>query len=152
MNIEIRTATEYDTEQTAALFDAYRQFYQQPPDLAAARRFIHDRIQNNDSIILVATTTKRDVIGFCQLYPTFCSVLAKPIYVLYDLFVTPPARNSGAGRALLTRAGELAEQNGIARIDLSTARTNQSAQKLYESMGWVRDNVFCVYNLTIRAG
>jgi len=146
---QIRTATERDVDGIAALFDEYRKFYRQKPDLALAQQFIHDRMQHNDSIILVAVAADRNLVGFCQLYPTYCSVLAKPIYVLYDLFVSATARNAGVGRALLIRARETAVQNGIARIDLSTALTNTSAQKLYESCGWVRDTVFCVYNLTV---
>ncbi len=35
---------------------------------------------------------------------------------------------------------------GKARIDLSTAKTNKPAQMLYESLGWIRDEVYLVYN------
>jgi len=31
-------------------------------------------------------------------------------------------------------------------MDLTTARDNQRAQALYESLGWVRDQVFLSYN------
>jgi ribosomal protein S18 acetylase RimI-like enzyme len=90
------------------------------------------------------------VVGFCQLYPTFCSVEARPIYILYDLFVAPAARRSGAGRALLLAAEDLAVRNGKVRMDLATARTNRSAQSLYESSGWTRDELFCTYNKPVR--
>ena len=30
--------------------------------------------------------------------------------------------------------------------DLTTAKTNLPAQALYESMGWIRDEVFYTYN------
>ena len=39
----IQTANINDLEQLAALFDAYRQFYGQAPDLALAKAFIADR-------------------------------------------------------------------------------------------------------------
>jgi ribosomal protein S18 acetylase RimI-like enzyme len=90
------------------------------------------------------------VLGFCQLYPTFCSVIASPIYVLYDLFVRPEARKSGAGKALLIAAEQHAAQNGYARMDLTTAKTNLPAQSLYESRGWVRDEVFYAYSKAMR--
>jgi ribosomal protein S18 acetylase RimI-like enzyme len=32
-------------------------------------------------------------------------------------------------------------------MTLSTARTNLTAQSLYESLGWERDEEFLVYNL-----
>jgi ribosomal protein S18 acetylase RimI-like enzyme len=144
--VATRTATLADLPVIAPLFDAYRQFYNQAPDLALATRFIQDRIQNDESVILLAVSTNGQTIGFCQLYPTFCSVEARPIYSLYDLFVTPAARRSGAGKALLQAAEALATRHGKARLDLTTAKTNQPAQAAYEGLGWVRDEVFYAYS------
>lgn len=149
--LHTRLATLADLDAIAPLFDAYRQFYEQPADLALARRFIHDRLQNNESVILLAADAAQTVVGFCQLYPTFCSVEARPIYALYDLFVSPEARRSGAGRLLLQAAEALARERGKARMDLTTARTNRPAQAAYESLGWVRDDVFYAYSKAVGA-
>lgn len=144
--VQTRIATLDDLDAIAPLFDAYRQFYEQAPDLPLAFRFIHDRLKNKESVILLASLDSGAVIGFCQLYPTFCSVEAKPIYSLYDLYVSPMARRSGAGRVLLIAAEGLASANGKARMDLTTAKTNLPAQAAYESLGWVRDDVFFAYS------
>lgn len=151
MDIGTRTATLPDLDVLASLFDAYRQFYDQAADLALARRFMGDRLKNQESVVLLAVTPDQQVVGFCQLYPTFCSVEAKPIYTLYDLFVTPAARRSGAGTLLLQAAERLAMANGKARMDLTTAKTNKLAQAAYESLGWVRDDVFYAYSKHINA-
>ena len=147
--LRTRIATLADLDVIAPLFDAYRQFYEQAPNLALARSFIRDRLQNNESMILLASNEQQQVIGFCQLYPTFCSVEAKPIYSLYDLFVDPEARRSGAGKVLLQAAEKLAAERGKARMDLTTARTNRPAQNAYEALGWVRDEVFFAYSRVI---
>jgi ribosomal protein S18 acetylase RimI-like enzyme len=147
--IRTRIATITDLDIIALLFDAYRQFYEQAPDLALARRFIHDRIQNKESVILLALNEAEQIVGFCQLYPTFCSVEAKPIYTLYDLFVVPDARRSGAGTALLQASELIASENDKVRMDLTTAKTNKPAQAVYESLGWVRDEVFYTYSKRI---
>jgi ribosomal protein S18 acetylase RimI-like enzyme len=144
--VSTRIATFADLPVIAPLFDAYRQFYDQAPDLTLATRFIQDRMQNGESVILLAVNADGQTIGFCQLYPTFCSVEAKPIYSLYDLFVTPAARRSGAGKALLQAAEALAASHGKARMDLTTAKTNQPAQAAYKALGWVRDEVFYAYS------
>ncbi|MEC4717756.1 GNAT family N-acetyltransferase [Noviherbaspirillum sp. CPCC 100848] len=149
ITIQIRTATIADLDVVASLFDAYRQFYEQPTDLALATRFIGERIQNNESMILLASNDLQQAVGFCQLYPTFCSVEAKPIYSLYDLFVVPNARRHGVARVLLQAAERLAAENGKARMDLTTAKTNQPAQAAYESLGWIRDDVFYAYSKRI---
>ncbi len=149
--IRTRIATLADLDVIAPLFDAYRQFYEQASDLALAKSFIRDRLQSNESVVLLASNEAQLVVGFCQLYPTFCSVEAKPIYSLYDLFVSPEARRSGAGEVLLQAAEKLASEHGKARMDLTTARTNKPAQAAYESLGWVRDEVFYAYSKSVDA-
>jgi ribosomal protein S18 acetylase RimI-like enzyme len=146
MNLTTREAHPSDIPAIANLFDQYRQFYEQPPDLPLAQSFISERLGRQESVILVAERDGSGLLGFCQLYPTFCSVEAKPIYVLYDLFVHPSVRQSGAGRMLLMAAETRAAADGKVRMDLTTAKTNRAAQALYESMGWVRDEVFFAYS------
>jgi len=137
---------EADLPSVARLFDLYRQFYGQPPDLPLATRFIRERWARNESVLLVAELKGHGIVGFCQMYPTFCSVEAAPIYSLYDLFVLPEARKSGAGRVLLQAAEARAAADGKARIDLTTAKSNLEAKSLYESLGWVRDEIFDAYS------
>ena len=149
MNILTREARQSDIPAIAELFDLYRQFYEQPPDVAVALAFINERFRNNESVILVAENESSGLVGFCQLYPTFCSVEAKPIYVLYDLFVLATARQSGAGKLLLKAAETRAAADGKARMDLTTAKANKAAQSLYESLGWVRDEVFYSYSIGV---
>lgn len=148
--IRTRLATMQDLDAIAPLFDAYRRFYKQAPDLALARSYLQERMQRGESVILVAEDDTGRMFGFTQLYPTFCSVRAAPTFVLYDLFVAPEARGAGAGRALMQAAETYAASTGAARLELSTARTNTVAQSLYESQGWARDEAFYVYNKPLR--
>ncbi len=148
MTITIRRATIHDADLIAPLFDAYRQFYDQPPAIELARTFIRDRLEKNQSVIFVAED-EGAMRGFCQLYPTFCSVAAAPVFTLYDLFVAPQARQSGAGRQLMLAAEDYARASGAVRLDLTTARDNLRAQSVYESLDWVRDDVFFTYNKAV---
>lgn len=143
--ITTRLATSADLDAVASLFDAYRQFYEQPSDFALARSYLDERIRRKESVIIVAENGSGGLVGFTQLYPTFCSVRAAHTFVLYDLFVTPAARGTGAGRALMLAAEAYAKRVGAARMELSTARTNRIGQSLYESVGWKRDDAFLVY-------
>ncbi len=145
-DIFVRRAEVRDLPAVAALFDAYRQFYRQPPDAALAARFIGERLRNGESIVFIGGAAGAEPGAFCQLYPTFCSVAAAPILVLYDLFVAPAARRLGLGRALLLAAEAHGRAGGYVRMDLSTAKDNVSAQALYQSLGWTRDEAFFVYN------
>ena len=147
-DLTLRQATADDVDALAPLFDAYRRFYEQPGDIALASAFLADRLERRESTILVAQA-EGQLLGFCQLYPTWCSVAAARIFVLYDLFVDPDVRRGGVGRALMRAARDFGRAAGAVRLDLSTARTNARAQALYESEGWQRDDVYLTYNLSL---
>jgi ribosomal protein S18 acetylase RimI-like enzyme len=147
-SLAIRHAAPDDLDALAPLFDAYRRFYAQPGDVALAAAFLNDRMERRESTILLAQADG-ELLGFCQLYPTWCSVAAARIFVLYDLFVDPDARRRGVGRALMRAAQQFGRAAGAARLDLTTARTNARAQALYESLGWQRDDVYLTYNLAL---
>ena len=145
----IREATRDDLPLLGKLFDEYRQFYKLPTDVEKATAYIGARLAGAESVVLVAADRAGGLLGFTQLYPSWCSLLAGPVYVLYDLYVPPHARRRGVARALLEAAAERARNDGKLRLTLSTAKTNLNAQALYESLGWQRDNEFYVYNLNI---
>jgi ribosomal protein S18 acetylase RimI-like enzyme len=148
----IRRAGPADLDALAALFDAYRRFYEQPADLARARAFIDARLARGDSTILVAEDAAPGALaGFCQLYPTWCSVAAAPVMILSDLFVAEAARRAGTGRALMRAAQAHGREAGVARLDLQTAHTNTRAQALYESLGWRLDTAYRTYSIDPRA-
>lgn len=147
--ILIRQASVDDLDKIAPLFDAYRQFYKQPPDLELARTFLLERFQHNQSIVFVALESDGSCLGFTQLYPSFSSGLAKRIFILNDLFVVAEARRRGVGHRLLEAAAEFGHKVGAARLTLVTALDNAPARALYESLGWRQDTVFCTYTLPL---
>lgn len=148
MTLHVRLASMTDLESVARLFDGYRQFYGQSSDLSLAQSFIRQRLSSQESVIFIAEDGQGAAIGFTQLYPSFSSVSACRIWILNDLFTVPAMRGQGTGRALLHAAREHAVATGAQRLTLSTAHDNP-AQKLYESLGYVRDNGFYIYNLTL---
>ena len=148
--MSIRVATADDIEAVAELFDQYRSFYGKSSDIDLARTFIGERIRNAESVILVRKSENDGLAGFVQLYPSFSSVSVARIYVLNDLFVGDAHRRQGVGRLLLDAAHQFALQANALRLSLSTAIDNHSAQALYESQGWVRDQEFYHYTLNVR--
>ena len=101
-NVTIAEAGLEDLNDVAFMFDQYRQFYDQDEDLELAKEFLGGHMEHNTSIIFLASFDGRNC-GFAQLYPTFCSVEASPILVLYDLFVLPKFRNRNIGTRLLNQ-------------------------------------------------
>lgn len=149
MPLTIRHATIHDLDTIVPLFDAYRSFYNQPSDPALARAFLTERFQHHESIILLAIDAGGAAVGFTQLYPVFSSVSCTRKYLLNDLFVVPAARRTGAGRRLIEAASAFARAQGAASLSLSTGVNNAAAQRLYEALGWTRDESFYEYNFVL---
>jgi GNAT superfamily N-acetyltransferase len=155
MTPTVRRATLDDLDRLVPLFDAYRKFYQQPSDIALARRFLGDRLAREESVVLIAEDHDGTAIGFVQLFPTYSSILAARMHLLSDLFVVPAARRRGVGTLLLNAAVETGRAAGAVRLELATAITNGPARRLYEKVGWKRDDEFYVYGFPLvseRAG
>jgi ribosomal protein S18 acetylase RimI-like enzyme len=133
-------ATLADADALAPLFDAYRVFYLQPPNLALAREFIRARLRGDEStLFLCRDADSGEALGFTQLYPSFTSISARRLWILNDLFVAAQARRRGVARALMERARRFAAHTGALRLVLETADDNHAAQALYESLGYVRE-------------
>jgi ribosomal protein S18 acetylase RimI-like enzyme len=136
----------------APLFEAYRQFYKKKSDLKAARVFLKRRLMNRESILFLAFSTggrRAKPVGLVHLYPTFSSLTLRRQWILSDLFVIPEARGRGVGGALMNRARQLAEETDTDALLLETATDNFTAQKLYERLGYRRDQEFYRYVLKI---
>src|SRR5437773_952172 len=103
-DVAVRQATIFDLDLLTPLFDAYRQFYRKPSDLALARRFLLERFQHNQSVVFLAMRQDGSAVGFTQLFPSFSSASVARILILNDLFVRPEARRKRIGSVLLAAA------------------------------------------------
>lgn len=135
-------------DELGRLFNLYRVFYEEADDLEKASKYISARFNEGDSMIFVAENDD-ELSGFVQLYPSFCSVSAVPILILYDLFVDHSHRSKGLGRSLMNAARDFARENGYKRLELATAKDNYIGQSLYESLGYEIDQEFLHYSLEI---
>lgn len=138
--MKITTATLDDLEMIAPLFDAYRVFYGQPSDLEAARAFLRERFLLRESVIYMAVEGET-AFGFTQLYPSFSSVNLRRLWILNDLYVISEARGQRVGEALIGAAVNLARTSGAIGLQLETAHSNSSGQKLYERLGFQREDL-----------
>jgi ribosomal protein S18 acetylase RimI-like enzyme len=145
----VRVATAADASRIAPLFDAYRQFYGLSSDPPLAQRYLAERLALGESVVLLAEAADGTALGFVQMYPTFSSLRAARVFVLYDLYVAPDARRLGVARRLMEAAADAARTAGAVALTLQTAKTNLPAQRLYESLGWQRDEEFWEYGLTL---
>jgi GNAT superfamily N-acetyltransferase len=148
MSLSISRASVADLDALVPLFRGYLDFYRREATPGAIQEFLDARLRNQQSVIFLAHVEGR-AVGFTQLYPAFASLSLKPNWILNDLFVLPDARGHGAASALMEAARQLAVDTGACELFLQTARDNTTAQRLYERLGYVRDDDFYVYSLGV---
>jgi ribosomal protein S18 acetylase RimI-like enzyme len=157
--VVVRRATPEDVALVAPLFALYRVFYGRTYDEPAAAAYLRERLERDQSVVLLAEPTPApgtgDVtsggtndagpVGFVQLYPGFESISLSTSWVLNDLYVLETARGSGVAAALMEEAERLARQAGAVSLTLETAHDNVVAQRLYERQGYRVDDAYLHY-------
>lgn len=144
----IREMNNYDIKPVSVLLNDYRMFYHKADELDKCEIFLKERIDNNESQVFIAQLNG-EIIGFVQIYPTFSTVSLQRVYILNDLYVSKNARKTGAGKKLIEKAFEYAEENDARYICLETGKDNEKAQRLYEKMGMSMDDAVYHYSKTI---
>lgn len=149
--LEIRRIDLNEANLVVGLFNQYRIFYGKFSDLGMAKAFIDARLENNESIIFVALADDKP-IGFTQLYPKYSSARLTKNWILNDLFVDLDYRKQGIGEALIKTAMDFAKNQGATFVQLETAVDNYTAQSLYETIGFKKqepDSEFLLYKIDI---
>ena len=143
----IKRATLTEIEPLTKLFDLYRMFYKQESDLKGAEQYLRERISREESVAFMAFDGDQP-LGFVQLYPSFSSVSMMRSWILNDLYVKREARGRGVGEKLLKTAIQFAKETEAKGLFLETANDNMNAQRLYEKIGFIKEeNYFYYYAL-----
>jgi ribosomal protein S18 acetylase RimI-like enzyme len=139
MQIKRITSSEYSL--VTGLFDKYRVFYKQASDVTLAESYIKARLEKEESVIFLALANDNTPAGFTQLYPIYSSVRAAKNWLLNDLYVDAAYRKQGIGEALIKTAMDFAKSEGSTYVKLETAYDNYTAQSLYESIGFKKQEI-----------
>ncbi|VEG56364.1 acetyltransferase [Mycolicibacterium aurum] len=134
--LTISVVGESDLPELAPMLRGYCDFYRvDPPDeklAALSRALIADPDQG---LQLIARTSDGAPLGFATIYWTWQTLYAARVGVLNDLYVTPEARGTGTGRALIARCLQLCHERGAEKLVWETAPDNATAQRLYDGIG-----------------
>lgn len=137
-------ATTRHLDMLVPLFDAYRVFYQKPSNPGAARSFLEERLQNEESVIYLAVENDK-AIGFTQLYPLFSSTRMQRLWLLNDLYVSPAYRGRSISKQLIDKAKELVRATNAAGLQLETAKDNHIGNRLYPAVDFELNTDFNFY-------
>jgi len=79
-----------------------------------------------------------EAVGYAIFFATFSTFECRPGIWVEDLFVQPPHRRRGIGRALLSHVAALALERGCARLEWSALDWNEPALRFYDELGATR--------------
>jgi len=117
--------------------------------MVSAKKFLKQRIKQNESVIFLCLDEEGTAIGFTQLYPYFTSLGMRRAWILNDMFVKKENRMLGAGEKLIESVRKFAGKTGSGFVMLETQKTNKNACRLYEKMGFKQDRYRRYYYLEI---
>jgi GNAT superfamily N-acetyltransferase len=139
-----------DVSDLLPMLRAYCDFYSVDPPDNRLRALVTALIDNpSDGLQLIARDSDGAALGFATIYWTWQTLYAARVGVLNDLFVTPAARGTGTGRALIERCRELCRERGAEKLVWETAPDNTTAQRLYDGIG-AEKSTWLTYELDAR--
>ena len=123
--------------------------YEREPDavkatVAGLTDTLFGAIPTVEAIVAEADGT---VVGMALFFTNYSTWSGRNGIYLEDLYVTPEARGSGLGKALLTRLAQLAVERGCARLEWSVLDWNAPAIGFYRAIGAVPKDEWTVYRL-----
>ena len=74
-------------------------------------------------------------VGFALYFMSFSTFLGRPGIYLEDLFVRPPRRGAGVGRALLAYVARIACERNCGRLEWAVLDWNEPAIGFYRRLG-----------------
>jgi GNAT superfamily N-acetyltransferase len=128
-------------------------------ELADYEKAIHEVEASEDSVrasifgegsVTRALIAERDgePIGMAVWFFSYSTWQARNGLYLEDLYVTPAARGTSAGKALLRRLAQLALENGCGRFEWSVLDWNEPSIRVYEAIGAEPQKEWIRYRLT----
>jgi GNAT superfamily N-acetyltransferase len=87
-------------------------------------------------------------LAFALFFHNFSTFLGRPGIYLEDIYVRPPARGRGIGRALLTLLARIAVERGCGRMEWSVLDWNEPAIGFYRKLGATAMDTWTVFRLT----
>jgi ribosomal protein S18 acetylase RimI-like enzyme len=130
----VRRATAEDAGKVAVLMhDFNTEFDEEIDEPDVLERRYREQLDRGDATVLLGGPGPD---GFAQLRYRGQIYSDAPAAYLEELYVAPPKRGEGLGRALLEAAMEEARDRGADVIDLGTSEDDTAARGLYESLGF----------------
>lgn len=136
--MNIRFATPQDVPTILRFVRELADYEREADKVVATEALLHEALFSTPPAA-EALIAERDgeAIGMALFFHNFSTWTGWRGLYLEDLYVTPEARGTGAGTALLKRLARIAKERGCQRFEWSVLTWNTPAIEFYRSLGAV---------------
>lgn len=145
----VRPATPTDVSALLRFIRELAEYEREPDAVKADERRLHQTLfADRPHVFAHVVEVDDDVVGMAIWFLNFSTWEGTHGVYLEDLYVSPPARGHGAGRALLQALAGICVDNGYARLELSVLDWNLPAIGFYRTVGAVGMDDWTVQRVT----
>ena len=116
-------------------------------EVVADEATIHHSLFVEHSAEVLFAEEEGVVIGFALFFHNFSTCVGRKGLYLEDLFIVPEKRGKGYGKTLLKHLAQLAVERNCGRMEWICLDWNQSALKVYRSIGAIPMDEWTVQRL-----
>ena len=135
MTLSIRPATRGDVPIILRFVRELAVFEREPDAVEATEAMLAHALFDEKAAEAVIAERGGGAVGFALFFHNFSTWTGRKGLYLEDLYVTPEARGSGVGRALLRHLAALAVARDCARFEWAVLDWNRPAIDFYTAMG-----------------
>jgi len=136
MNLVLRFATPEDVPTILRFIRELAEFEREADKVVATEALLHEAMFGERPVAeAVMAARDGEPLGMALFFHNFSTWTGWRGLYLEDLYVTPAARGSGVGKALLSHLAAIAVDRGCSRFEWAVLNWNQKAIDFYKAMG-----------------
>ena len=146
----IRDAVPQDVPLILAMIRELAEYEREPDAVEATEELLASALFAPQPALfcLIAETDTGEPAGFALWFLNFSTWLGRHGIYLEDLYVRPPFRGQGYGKALLAELAAICTERGYGRLDWWVLDWNEPAIAFYRSIGAVPMDEWTVHRVT----
>ncbi len=147
--LRIRRAKKEDVPLILAFIKELGEYERLAHEVVANETILHETLFGERPYAEVVIAYYDDQpVGYALFFHSFSTFLGRPGIYLEDVYVRPPMRGRGIGKALLVYLARLAKERKCGRIEWAVLNWNEPSIAFYKKLGAIPMSEWTVYRLT----
>ena len=137
MNATIRAARPGDERRIWELIGELAEYEKLPYLVTGTAEALGEHLFGPTPFVYAMVAETEGIVGYVLYFTNYSTFRTQPGIWMEDLYVTPPERGKGIGKALLLAVAKQVHESGWGRHEWAVLDWNQPAIDFYESLGAV---------------